>query len=76
MAKRKLTAKPKPDTLSWLLRRAIADSGLSLYAVSKKSGIDYSTCHRFLSGKADLNLRTADKLFLVVVNLSKGGKSK
>ena len=57
-----LVTKRKSQTIAAELRRAIADSGETLYRVAKDSGVDYSTVYRFMSGKQTLTLDTADKL--------------
>lgn len=46
------------------LRRAAADSGLSVYRIAKETGIDQSTLNKFLVGTRDnLRLDVADRLF-------------
>lgn len=44
------------------LRQAVQDSGLSLYAIAKGSGIAYPVLYRFASGERDLTLQTASRL--------------
>ena len=44
------------------LRRAVHDSGLSVYAVAKGSGIAQPVLHRFVAGERDLTLATASRL--------------
>ena len=44
------------------LRKAIKDSGLSMYAVAKGSGLSYPATLRFISGERDLFLSSATKL--------------
>jgi len=44
------------------LRRAVEDSGLTLYRIAKGSGIAYQVLHRFARGERDLTLETASKL--------------
>jgi transcriptional regulator with XRE-family HTH domain len=44
------------------LRRAIAESGLTLYRLSKESGVDPSQLSRFTRSKRDLGLMIAEKL--------------
>jgi plasmid maintenance system antidote protein VapI len=44
------------------LRRAVQDSGLTLYRIAKGSGIAYQVLHRFANGERDLTLETASKL--------------
>lgn len=61
-------------TLTESLKRAIADSGLSHYRISKETGVDASVLDRFVSGERDITLSTADKLaafFKIDVKLSK-----
>jgi hypothetical protein len=55
--------RPKgPPTLSESLRRAIEDSGQSLYRVSKGSGVAYAPLHRFMAGKRSVSMKALDKL--------------
>ena len=49
-------------TVSDALRRAIRDSGVTLYRVAKDSGVSYPAVHRFVSGKRSLSLDAVDKL--------------
>ena len=44
------------------LRKAIKDSGLSMYAVAKGSGLSFPATSRFISGERDLYLSSATKL--------------
>ena len=44
------------------LRKAIDDSGLSLYAVAKATHTPYAVIHGFANGHRDIKLETADKL--------------
>ncbi len=44
------------------LKRAVADSGQTLYRVAKGSGVDYSALLRFVSGERGLTLESADKV--------------
>jgi plasmid maintenance system antidote protein VapI len=44
------------------LRKAVEDSGLTLYRIAKDSGIAYQVLHRFARGERDLTLQTASKL--------------
>jgi hypothetical protein len=44
------------------LRRAIRQSGETVAAVSRGSGIVQPVLHRFVTGERDLTLRTADRL--------------
>lgn len=51
-----------PDVISAQLRRAIVDSGLTVYRVSQLSGVNTAPIARFLSGERDLRLETVDRL--------------
>jgi hypothetical protein len=66
MAKRK--TKTGPETLSGQLRRIIADSGLSRYAICKAAGIDPAHLHRFFNDLPGGRLTndSMDKLGLVL----------
>lgn len=44
------------------LRKAIHDSGLSLYMVAKATHTPYATIHGFANGHRDIKLETAEKL--------------
>lgn len=44
------------------LRKAITDSGLTPYALSKASGVSQAVLSRWLSGKRGITLDTADRL--------------
>jgi predicted transcriptional regulator len=44
------------------LRKTVKGSGLTLYAVAKRSGVPYAVLYRFMSGERDLRLDTADRL--------------
>jgi hypothetical protein len=44
------------------LRKAIHDSGLSLYMVAKLTDTPYAAIHGFANGHRDLKLETADRL--------------
>lgn len=50
-------------TVSEQLRQAITESGLSIYAISKGSGVTQPVVARFTSGERDIRMATADKLF-------------
>ena len=60
----RLRPRPRKEepTVSETLRRAIRDSGRTLYRVAKDSGIPYATLHRFMSGERSISLRALDKL--------------
>ena len=55
-------AKRKPKTVTDELRRAIADSGLTLYRIAKDSGVPHAALYRFVNREQDIKLATADKL--------------
>jgi plasmid maintenance system antidote protein VapI len=55
-------SKPKRPTIAETLRKAIADSGETVAAVSRGAGIAQPVLHRFIHGERDLTLRTADRL--------------
>ncbi len=44
------------------LRQAFRASRLSMFTLSKKSGVPYSGIHRFIKADRDLTLNTATKL--------------
>jgi len=48
--------------LSDLLREAIRDSGLTAYAVAKRSGVAIQMITRWLAGERDITLTTADRI--------------
>jgi transcriptional regulator with XRE-family HTH domain len=48
--------------LSEQIRRALADCGMTRYAVSKATGIDQATLSRFMSGERGLPMKTLDVL--------------
>jgi transcriptional regulator with XRE-family HTH domain len=49
-------------SLSDDLRKAISDSGKTVYAVAKESGISQQVLGRFLRGERGINIETADRL--------------
>jgi plasmid maintenance system antidote protein VapI len=49
-------------TMSETLRRAIKESGVTLYRVAKDSGVSYPTLHRFANHGGGLAMAAADKL--------------
>lgn len=59
MSKAKST---EPPTFAETILKAIQDSGLSVYAVAKGSGVSQPILHRFVAGERGLNLDTAGKL--------------
>jgi len=52
----------KKIDLSDQFRRLIADSGLSLYRLSRETGIPSTTLQRFVNGERDLTLGKASPL--------------
>lgn len=52
------------STMTSVLLATIRDSGESLYAIAKATGIDKSALGRFVAGKQSLRLDLADKLAL------------
>ena len=52
----------KTTTISDQLRQAIADSGLTHYALGKAAGVAPAAIDRFVSGERSLRLDTVDKL--------------
>lgn len=68
-----------PATLSEWLRVAIANSGLSVYAIAKGAGVEQAVIHRFMSSdrdiRRDIRMATADKLATFLgLELRKVGK--
>ena len=52
------------DGLATVIRKAAADSGLSVYRIAKDAAVDQSTLNKFLNGQRDnLRLDVADRLF-------------
>jgi len=60
------------------LREAVRQSGQTMYAVAKGSGVDYAVLSRFMADQRGLNLDTAarlmDYLGLELRPVKKGGK--
>lgn len=55
--------KPKQGTdLEAMLRTAAAESGLSMLAISKRTGLPYACVHGFASGTQTLRLTSAERL--------------
>ena len=44
------------------LRKTVKGSGLTLYAVAKRSGVPYAVLSRFMTSERDLRLATVEKL--------------
>jgi plasmid maintenance system antidote protein VapI len=55
-------SRTKRPTIAETLRTAIAESGETVAAVSRGTGIAQPVLHRFVHGERDLTLRTAEKL--------------
>jgi transcriptional regulator with XRE-family HTH domain len=56
-----------PTSLADYIRDAARDSGMSVYRISRESGVDQSTLNKFLAGTRDnLTLEVADRLFRVL----------
>ena len=56
-------SKKRPDpTLSEVLRKAVEESGVSYYRISKDTGIINTSLARFVSGETSLRLDKADVL--------------
>lgn len=49
-------------TLTDQLRKAIENSGASLYRIAKDSGVPYAVVHRFANDERSITLPVADKL--------------
>jgi transcriptional regulator with XRE-family HTH domain len=49
-------------TLSYQLREVIDSRGLTAYAVAKSAGVDPGVVQRFLTGRRDVMLGTADRI--------------
>jgi len=54
--------KPMPSDLAAVMRQAFETSGLSMYAVSKLSGVDRAQVVRFFRGGRGLTLTAASKI--------------
>jgi ribosome-binding protein aMBF1 (putative translation factor) len=57
-----------PPKTSWneLVRTAIRESGLSLYAIAKQADIDVAPIQRFMADKHGMTLATAEKLAPII----------
>jgi transcriptional regulator with XRE-family HTH domain len=55
-------SKNKTPTLSDVFRKAIAESGLTLYRIAKDTGIVKTSLMRFMAGDTSLRLDRADAL--------------
>ena len=54
-------SKTRPS-LSGQIRQAVANCGVTRYAISKATGIDQATLSRFMSGERGLPMNTLDVL--------------
>jgi plasmid maintenance system antidote protein VapI len=52
----------RQETISEVLKRAIADSGLAHIAIERATGVKRASVMRFLRGEQSLRLDLADKL--------------
>ena len=52
----------KQQAMTEALRKALAESGESLYAVAKATGLNEDSLSRFLRGRQSLRLDLADRL--------------
>jgi transcriptional regulator with XRE-family HTH domain len=58
------TQRGKAESLAAILRETARRSGLSVYQIAKKAGVDQSTLNKFLNGDRDnLRLDVTDRLF-------------
>jgi cyanate lyase len=55
-------AKKRPDKLTDQLRKAIDDSGLTRYRISKETGISEATLSKFYLGQRGLSMEALDAL--------------
>ena len=62
MAKKKLQRTTLPDGL----RQALRNSGKSSYQLNEETGVDHGVILRFLKGKRDIRMETAEKLAAAV----------
>ena len=53
---------PKPKTMTEALKRAIRESGDSLFEICKATGFNEDSLSRFMRGEQSLRLDLADKL--------------
>jgi hypothetical protein len=56
------SARVGSDVLSEALRKAIRESGKSVYQIAKEAEVSPIVISRFLSGERDIRLATADKM--------------
>ena len=55
-------AKKTPPTMSNALKKAIAESGLTLYRIYKDTGVQKTSLIRFMRGEQSIRLDKADAL--------------
>lgn len=60
-----LQAMPR-ESMQDVLRKAFADSGLSIKKLSALTGLPYSVTHRVVNGVSDPQLSTVEKISRVV----------
>jgi hypothetical protein len=53
---------PRPRTMTEVLRRALAESGIPLIQLERETGIQRMSLSRFLAGRQTLHLDVADEL--------------
>jgi hypothetical protein len=51
-----------PETVSGRLRRAVRESGQTLYRVAKGADLSYAALHRFATSRTGLALDSVDRL--------------
>jgi transcriptional regulator with XRE-family HTH domain len=54
--------KPGKNSLTEMLKTSLRSSGRSFYQIAKESGVSPIVITRFLAGKRDIRMATADKL--------------
>jgi transcriptional regulator with XRE-family HTH domain len=66
----------KRRSLAEDMRRAIEESGITMYKLSQDSGVDRSQLSRFMRNERDLSLTVADKLCEVLgMKLTRDGNA-
>lgn len=80
MKRRAKTRAGGKHTLSYQLREIIEARGLSAYAVGQMADVDPGMVQRFLTGRRDIRLETADRLAealgLRLVELARSGRGR
>ncbi len=56
----------EPEPFSEQLRRAVADSGMSRYAIAKRINTSQATLSRFMSGERGMTMAVVDRLCLLL----------